>query len=136
MAFAKFSKGRSLSGVAANAGESSRTITLVGDEMKRALDAGVCVSLSKRTAATAITVAIYKSANGGRSWGAVPALGLAGTGVAAAKDYSISKAVTAVDSIFVDVNIRNCDGLKIVVGATGGGAGDLLDADVMLYGEV
>ena len=113
--------GAIIDGVAANAAEASRTAVCL---VKSASEIGFGISLTWG-AATALTVQLFKSADDGNTYQRVPSLDiLSGTGTAS--DYTVSKAVTATDTLWVDTGVGNATHVKIIVAATSGGAGDLI----------
>jgi len=113
--------GTKLDGVAANAAEASRTVEIdVADREEILFVFGLVWA-----AASAMTVQLYKSADGGTTYGRVESIAItAGTGTAS--DYTVNNAVSGNETIAVDLNVRNCTHVKAIFGATGGGASDLL----------
>jgi hypothetical protein len=109
-----------ISGVAANAAEASRTQEV---STRHAASIGFGIDLTW-AAASAITVQLFKSADG-TNYERVPSLSI-DTGTGTASDYTVSKAVSASDTLWVDLDCENAVSVKIIVGATGGGAADLL----------
>lgn len=109
-----------IDGVAANAEESSRTQEV---RTRHASSVGFGIDLT-RVAASAISVTLYKSADG-TNYERVPSLEI-DTGAGTASDYTITKTVTGNDTLWVDLDCENCLKVKIIVSATGGGATDLI----------
>jgi hypothetical protein len=109
-----------ISGVAANAAEASRTQEV---STRFASQVGFGISLT-RVAATAINVALYKSANG-TDYHRVSSLAI-DTGTGTASDYSVSKTVSGDDTLWVDLACEDAVSVKIIVSTTAGGATDLL----------
>jgi len=124
----KWRHGTKLDGVAATAAETSRTVEIT-DGMEDATSAGIGVSLAW-SSGTAIVVTVWKSADVGSTWYKVPALSSLGDGSFDALDYSVTKSVVGDDSLWIDVDARNCNALKYVVEVSGGGAGDLITSQV------
>lgn len=111
--------------VAANAAEASRTaeINCINTEF---LGLGISIDWA---AASALNAQLYKSPDGGTTWYHVHSISVsAGTGTLS--EYTATHAVTADDSYYLDLDVRNCTDVKVVLSATGGGATDLLTCQV------
>ena len=121
MACEKSRKGAVIDGVAANAAESERTAII---DARVADNIGLSVEITQ-SAASAVSAAIYKSANNGASFARVPSISIS-SGAGTARDYTLTKAITGSDTVWMDIDTRNCDYVKVIVSATGGGASDLL----------
>jgi hypothetical protein len=124
-----------LTSVAANAAEASRTLVINLNSHGRYRTSALLVYSLTRVAATAMTVQLYKSADGGTTYGRVPSLAIsAGTGTAS--DYTVSKAVSGSDTMAIDVDVSNCTHLKAIFAATTGGADDKITITASAGGEV
>ena len=114
-------RGSIIDGIAASAAEASRTAIC---NVASADSIGFGIDLAW-VAATAITVQLFKSADGGVTYQRVPSLDIS-SGTGTASDYTVSKGVSATDTLWVDLGVGNATHVKIIVGATGGGATDLI----------
>jgi len=121
MSLQKQQHGTIIDGVAANAAAASRTTTL---NVASASSVGFGVAISW-AAASSIDVQLYKSADGGSNYERVGSIAIA-AGTGTVSDYTASKAVTADDTMWIDLDVTNATHVQIIVGATGGGASDLL----------
>lgn len=70
------------------------------------------------SAATAINVTLYKSPDGA-NYERVPSLSI-DTGTGTASDYTITKAVTGSDTLWIDLDCENANKVKISVSLTDG----------------
>ena len=121
MSLQKNKHGTVIDGIAANAAEASRTAVI---DVHSASSIGFDVSLVW-AAASALTVQLYKSADGGVTYARVPSIAVA-SGTGTLSDYTASLAVSADDSTYLDLDVSNATHCMIIVGATGGGASDLI----------
>lgn len=120
----KVSLGTLLNGVAANAAAASRTAEI---DCTTFSNLGLTVALT-RVAATALLVSLYRSYDGGTTYGLIQSGALGAGGVDTLSDYSMSKDVSS-GSVSIDLgpfDMRNADKFKIVVSTTAGGASDLI----------
>jgi len=114
-----------LDGVAANAAEALRTVSVTFDEIESVR----CTVALDHTAASALTVQVYRGHvddDGAVQYGLVQSGALA-SGTSTLSDYTLSKSVSG------DVSIEigpfwtgDSKGIRFVVAATGGGASDLI----------
>jgi hypothetical protein len=124
---------RTHSGISTNfdALEAARTIELTeSDGMDKATSVGFYygITLGSGNPAT-ITVIIYKSADGGTTYGRVPAHTYSGGGAYAQSEYSITEDITGDDDLWIDVDMRNANAVKVVISS------DTNDADDTVVGK-
>ena len=113
--------GTLLDEVAGNAAAASRTFEIdctVFDQV------GLTVVYTQ-SAGTAVTIQLYRSYDGGTTWGRIQAGALGASGTDSVSDYTISNAVSGNESYDIGpIDMRLADRLKCVVGVTNGGASD------------
>ena len=110
-----------LDGVAANAAEASRTA-----EVNVINSASIGFSMSTtRVAHTAISMTIFKSADGGTTYARVPSVAVS-AGAGTASDYTVTKTTAVSDTLWIDTGCESCTNVRVVCSATAGGATDLI----------
>lgn len=112
-----------------SAGEAAnRIIELTEDDgMDRATRVGFQfnITLASGNPAT-LTVVISKSADGGSSYGAVPAYTYAGSGAYTAADYSVTKDISGNDDLWVSVDMTDANAVKATISSNTADADDLV----------
>lgn len=111
-----------LNAVAANGAAATRTFEIDTTEA----DSLLLVYALAYVAGTVMKIDLYKSPDGGTTYGLVQSIAVA-AGTGTLSDYVPTKAVAAASkSIALDLDVRNCDKVKGVCSVTTGGASDLI----------
>jgi hypothetical protein len=111
-----------LAGIALNAAEAARTVTLDVHDMA-VVSLGIVLT---HTAATDLQVAPYVSFDGGTTWVRRTSTSVA-AGTGTISEYTDVFAVDGNEAIEVAYDVRTADKLKLVISGTSGGAADLID---------
>jgi hypothetical protein len=115
--------GAALTNVPANAAAASRTMTLKTVEAKHL---ALVVNL-KHVAASAITITVRSRVVAGGLWGRTHSLAIA-AGTVTLSPVTYSLAVAADTELAIEIPVPSWVEVQIVIGATGGGATDLISA--------
>lgn len=116
-----------LDAVAGNASAATRTITITIEDGWT--DLGLQVDAT-RNAYTAITLTATCSKNHGTTYGNVNTVEPAGSGALSVFTATWTKTTSSTTNETFDLDASKCDHIKLVVGLTGGGASDAMDAYV------
>lgn len=119
-----------LSGVAANASASTRTVTVVTEEGWT--DLGFQLNAVEAGTITGATMTMTCSRDHGVTFGNVDTVEPAGSGGLTQYSATWTKGITATGNVLFDVDISKCDKAAFVFGLTGGGASDT----ITVYGKM
>lgn len=122
----KFFFGTPVDGVAANAAAALRTATL---DVIRFAQLAVVIDLSQ-SAATALTMTMAASVDGGTTYGDVQSMSVS-SGTGTLSDMTWTKAVSGDVTITLDLPVVAYSNVQLVFAATGGGASDLITVTIM-----
>jgi hypothetical protein len=120
---------RTHSGISTNFADSeaNRTVELTNnDGMDKAFKVGFQINVTRDSGVSyVLTVTVFKSADGGVSYGKLPAFAYSGSGGSySAADYSITKDITGDDSLWVPVDMQDANAVKVVVESNTASADD------------
>jgi len=123
-----------LSAVTCDSAEAARTITLTKTQLEdRVTSIGFGVTFAAGAAGTTVlNVAIYKTADDGATrWCLIPSWEDIGDGIAEGYGYTARKTFAGTTgTIWIDVDARNCKGVKAIVSTDTADAGDTVTVDV------
>lgn len=121
---------RQHAGISTNfaAAESARTVELTeSDGMDRATSVGFQINITLASANPAtVTATVQHSADGGSTYAVVPSKSYSGSGSYAAEDYAVTKDITGDDDLWVDVDMRNANAVKLILSTDTADADDLV----------
>jgi len=126
--------GTLLNAVAANGAAATRTATIsfkddnstdAAPTFNRSPQLLRMTAVLTRVAATALTVDLYTSVDGGTTYGRVQSIAVS-AGVGVLSDYTPTRTESANMSLDLQIDTRGATHAKVVLSATAGGATDLL----------